>query len=49
MSSQENIYTTEASLKYFLVQELASSSLLFVVIIKKTLVNQTSSQEEYIP
>nr|AIY62153.1 NADH dehydrogenase subunit 2 [Glyptotermes sp. B TB-2014] len=34
MSSQENIYTTEASLKYFLVQVLASSSLLFFVMMK---------------
>nr|URX54136.1 NADH dehydrogenase subunit 2 [Glyptotermes sp. 15 AB-2022a] len=34
MSSQENIYTTEASLKYFLVQALASSSLLFFVMMK---------------
>jgi hypothetical protein len=40
ISSQENIYTTKASLKYFLVQTLASSSLLFLVIIK-TLVNHT--------
>nr|AIY61659.1 NADH dehydrogenase subunit 2 [Glyptotermes sp. A TB-2014] len=40
MSSQESIYTTEASLKYFLVQALASSTLLFMVMMK-TLVNQT--------
>nr|WES82309.1 NADH dehydrogenase subunit 2 [Glyptotermes angustus] len=40
MSSQENIYTTEASLKYFLVQALASSTLLFMVIMK-TLADQT--------
>jgi NADH:ubiquinone oxidoreductase subunit 2 (subunit N) len=40
ISSQENIYITEASLKYFLVQALASSSLLFLVVIK-TLVNHT--------
>nr|URX53254.1 NADH dehydrogenase subunit 2 [Glyptotermes perparvus] len=32
MSSQGNIYTTEASLKYFLVQALASSTLLFMVV-----------------
>jgi NADH-ubiquinone oxidoreductase chain 2 len=37
ISSQENIYTTEASLKYFLVQALASSSLLFLVLIKTTM------------
>nr|URX53059.1 NADH dehydrogenase subunit 2 [Comatermes perfectus] len=39
MSSQENIYTTEASLKYFLVQAMASSTLLFLVVMK-ALVNQ---------
>jgi NADH-ubiquinone oxidoreductase chain 2 len=39
ISSQENIYTNEASLKYFLIQALASTSLLFLVIIK-FLINQ---------
>nr|URX53824.1 NADH dehydrogenase subunit 2 [Glyptotermes sp. 13 AB-2022a]URX53850.1 NADH dehydrogenase subunit 2 [Postelectrotermes sp. 2 AB-2022a]URX53863.1 NADH dehydrogenase subunit 2 [Postelectrotermes sp. 2 AB-2022a] len=39
MLSQENIYTTEASLKYFIVQALASSILLFMVVMKM-LVNQ---------
>nr|URX54006.1 NADH dehydrogenase subunit 2 [Glyptotermes sp. 14 AB-2022a] len=39
MSTQENIYTTEASLKYFLVQALASSSLMFFVMMK-ALMNQ---------
>nr|URX54474.1 NADH dehydrogenase subunit 2 [Neotermes sp. 8 AB-2022a] len=34
MSSQENIYTTEASLKYFIVQALASSTLMFLVMMK---------------
>nr|URH16489.1 NADH dehydrogenase subunit 2 [Neotermes castaneus] len=34
MSSQENIYTTEASLKYFIIQALASSTLLFLVMMK---------------
>jgi NADH-ubiquinone oxidoreductase chain 2 len=34
ISSQENIYTTEASLKYFIIQALASSTLLFLVMIK---------------
>nr|AVN68096.1 NADH dehydrogenase subunit 2 [Blattella vaga] len=34
MSSNENIFTTEASLKYFLVQALASSVLLFLIISK---------------
>nr|URX53720.1 NADH dehydrogenase subunit 2 [Postelectrotermes sp. 2 AB-2022a] len=39
MLAQENNYTTEASLKYFIVQALASSTLLFMVIMKM-LVNQ---------
>nr|URX54032.1 NADH dehydrogenase subunit 2 [Neotermes fulvescens] len=34
MSSQENIYTSEASLKYFIIQALASSTLLFLVMMK---------------
>nr|AVN67645.1 NADH dehydrogenase subunit 2 [Parcoblatta lata] len=38
MSSNQNIYTTEASLKYFLIQALASSILLFLVILK-TMIN----------
>nr|AVN68313.1 NADH dehydrogenase subunit 2 [Ectobiidae sp. Z140] len=39
MSSQENIYTTEASLKYFLVQALASTILLFLIISKTMMEN----------
>nr|AVN67656.1 NADH dehydrogenase subunit 2 [Parcoblatta pensylvanica] len=38
MSSNQNIYTTEASLKYFLIQALASSILLFLII-SKTMIN----------
>nr|URX53941.1 NADH dehydrogenase subunit 2 [Cryptotermes sp. 5 AB-2022a] len=34
MSSQENIFTTEASLKYFIIQALASSALLFLVVME---------------
>nr|UQJ75144.1 NADH dehydrogenase subunit 2 [Eucryptotermes sp. n. nr. breviceps] len=41
MSSQENIFTNEASLKYFIVQALASSSLMFLVMMKM-LVDQIS-------
>nr|AVN67678.1 NADH dehydrogenase subunit 2 [Symploce pallens] len=37
MTSNENIYTTEASLKYFLVQALASTILLFLVMSKAML------------
>nr|URX53889.1 NADH dehydrogenase subunit 2 [Cryptotermes kirbyi]URX53902.1 NADH dehydrogenase subunit 2 [Cryptotermes kirbyi] len=39
MSSQENIFTAEASLKYFVIQALASSVLLFLVMMK-ALINQ---------
>nr|WGO58094.1 NADH dehydrogenase subunit 2 [Rhabdoblatta saussurei] len=34
MSNNNNIFTTEAALKYFLIQALASSSLLFIIISK---------------
>nr|YP_009350611.1 NADH dehydrogenase subunit 2 [Labritermes buttelreepeni]AQP27461.1 NADH dehydrogenase subunit 2 [Labritermes buttelreepeni] len=34
MSSIKNMYNTEASLKYFIVQVLASASLLFLVVMK---------------
>nr|AVN68035.1 NADH dehydrogenase subunit 2 [Ectobiidae sp. BB] len=49
MSSNENIFTTEASLKYFLIQALASSVLLFLIISKVmledmfSLLNSTTS------
>jgi hypothetical protein len=40
MSSQENIFTAEASLKYFIIiQALASAVLLFLVVIE-ILINQ---------
>nr|AVN67624.1 NADH dehydrogenase subunit 2 [Paratemnopteryx couloniana] len=42
MSSNENIYTTEASLKYFLIQALASSVLLFSIISKVLMENMFS-------
>nr|AVN68107.1 NADH dehydrogenase subunit 2 [Carbrunneria paramaxi] len=37
MTNNSNIYTTESSLKYFLIQALASSILLFVIISKTML------------
>nr|YP_009229013.1 NADH dehydrogenase subunit 2 [Blaptica dubia]ALS20315.1 NADH dehydrogenase subunit 2 [Blaptica dubia] len=37
MSNNENVYTSEASLKYFLVQALASLTLLFIIISKALL------------
>nr|AVN67907.1 NADH dehydrogenase subunit 2 [Lobopterella dimidiatipes] len=42
MSSQENIYTTEASLKYFLIQAMASIILLFSIISKVMIENMFS-------
>nr|URX53332.1 NADH dehydrogenase subunit 2 [Kalotermes approximatus] len=41
MSNQTNIFTTEASLKYFIIQALASSTLLFLVTME-ALNNQTA-------
>nr|UQJ75183.1 NADH dehydrogenase subunit 2 [Epicalotermes aethiopicus] len=48
MTSQDNIFTTEASLKYFIIQALASATLLFLVVMK-TLVslNLPTGGEEY--
>jgi NADH:ubiquinone oxidoreductase subunit 2 (subunit N) len=34
MSNVKNMYNTEASLKYFILQVLASATLLFIVVIK---------------
>nr|YP_010946973.1 NADH dehydrogenase subunit 2 [Symplocodes ridleyi]WGO57730.1 NADH dehydrogenase subunit 2 [Symplocodes ridleyi] len=42
MTSQENIYTTEASLKYFLIQALASTILLFAIMSKTMIENMFS-------
>nr|YP_009250298.1 NADH dehydrogenase subunit 2 [Panchlora nivea]AMW91053.1 NADH dehydrogenase subunit 2 [Panchlora nivea] len=39
MSNNKNIFTMEASLKYFLIQALASSTLLFIIISKSILEN----------
>nr|YP_010946310.1 NADH dehydrogenase subunit 2 [Allacta bruna]WGO57028.1 NADH dehydrogenase subunit 2 [Allacta bruna] len=48
MTNAENIYTTEASMKYFLIQALASSILLFMVLtttfIEKSLMIIKSTQ-----
>jgi hypothetical protein len=35
ISNVKNMYNTEASLKYFIVQVLTSATLLFIVVIKK--------------
>nr|URX52929.1 NADH dehydrogenase subunit 2 [Cryptotermes cynocephalus] len=45
MSSQENIFTTEASLKYFIIQALASSALLFFVVMS-VLIEQNPMMEK---
>nr|ASY98548.1 NADH dehydrogenase subunit 2 [Parymenopus davisoni] len=37
LSSNKNMYSTEASLKYFLIQAIASSSLLFLILLKTNL------------
>nr|ASY97911.1 NADH dehydrogenase subunit 2 [Pseudocreobotra wahlbergii] len=37
LSSNKNMYSTEASLKYFLIQAIASSTLLFLIILKTNL------------
>jgi NADH:ubiquinone oxidoreductase subunit 2 (subunit N) len=34
MGNDKNMYNTEASLKYFIVQVLASATLLFIVVIQ---------------
>nr|YP_010999058.1 NADH dehydrogenase subunit 2 [Eupolyphaga nigrinotum]WPM91816.1 NADH dehydrogenase subunit 2 [Eupolyphaga nigrinotum] len=39
MSTTKNVFTTEASLKYFLIQALASSTLMFLIIFKTILEN----------
>nr|AVN67711.1 NADH dehydrogenase subunit 2 [Eurycotis decipiens] len=42
MSNYKNIFTTEASMKYFIVQALASSTLLFLII-NKSLIEEFST------
>nr|ASM82735.1 NADH dehydrogenase subunit 2 [Hapalopeza occipitalis] len=37
LSSSKNMFSTEASLKYFLVQAIASSTLLFMILVKTNL------------
>nr|URX52650.1 NADH dehydrogenase subunit 2 [Kalotermes hilli] len=47
MSMQGNIYTTEATLKYFIIQALASSVLLFLVVME-SLNNQSAPFDDNI-
>nr|AJD85496.1 NADH dehydrogenase subunit 2 [Uvarovites inflatus] len=49
MTNSKNIMSTEASLKYFLVQALASAILLFAVILMFTLSNNLFVLETHIP
>nr|UQJ75131.1 NADH dehydrogenase subunit 2 [Rugitermes sp.] len=46
MSSQDNIYSSEASLKYFIIQALASLTLLFLVMMKALTSQLTIMSEE---
>nr|AVN67340.1 NADH dehydrogenase subunit 2 [Byrsotria fumigata] len=48
MSNKENIFTTEASLKYFLIQALASSVLMFIIISKSLFESMFSIISQYI-
>nr|WHM51797.1 NADH dehydrogenase subunit 2 [Anacanthotermes sp.] len=45
MMNQNNIYTTESSIKYFIVQAAASSSLLFLVLMKTMMESMTPLPE----
>nr|ASY97963.1 NADH dehydrogenase subunit 2 [Spilomantis occipitalis] len=38
LSSNKNMFSTEASLKYFLIQAIASSSLLFMILLKTSMI-----------
>ena len=44
MSNVKNMYNTEASLKYFIVQVLASATLLFTVVIKTVFLRRVQGQ-----
>nr|QGX06375.1 NADH dehydrogenase subunit 2 [Sphaeronemoura hainana] len=47
MANSKNLFSTEASLKYFLVQALASATLLFAVILGALLVNPSLGNTSY--
>nr|AVN67561.1 NADH dehydrogenase subunit 2 [Rhyparobia sp. B054] len=48
ITNNDNIYTSEASLKYFLIQALASSSLLFIIISKSLMESMFSFMQSSI-
>nr|AVN67551.1 NADH dehydrogenase subunit 2 [Rhyparobia maderae] len=48
ITNNDNIYTSEASLKYFLIQALASSSLLFIIVSKSLMESMFSFMQSSI-
>nr|AVN67982.1 NADH dehydrogenase subunit 2 [Macropanesthia sp. B115] len=48
MTNNDNIFTTEAALKYFLIQALASLSLLFIIISKSIIESMFSLINSYL-
>nr|UBN08931.1 NADH dehydrogenase subunit 2 [Panesthia sloanei] len=48
MTINNNIFTTEAALKYFLIQVLASSSLLFIILSKSIIESMFSLIDSYL-
>nr|AVN67540.1 NADH dehydrogenase subunit 2 [Pycnoscelus surinamensis] len=48
MSNNDNMFTTEASLKYFLIQALASATLLFIIISKSLVETMFSITSSYL-
>nr|AVN67530.1 NADH dehydrogenase subunit 2 [Pycnoscelus nigra] len=48
MSNNDNMFTTEASLKYFLIQALASATLLFIIISKSLIETMFSITSIYL-
>nr|YP_009479238.1 NADH dehydrogenase subunit 2 [Cryptocercus meridianus]AVT43906.1 NADH dehydrogenase subunit 2 [Cryptocercus meridianus] len=48
MSNNKNIYTTESSLKYFIIQAMASSFLLFIIMMKVLMEDMFTMENESI-
>nr|YP_009968790.1 NADH dehydrogenase subunit 2 [Arria pallida]QNC71413.1 NADH dehydrogenase subunit 2 [Arria pallida] len=48
LSSSMNMYSTEASLKYFLIQAIASSALLFMIILKMNIYEMFYLSKDFI-
>jgi NADH-ubiquinone oxidoreductase chain 2 len=47
MLNHNNVYTTESSLKYFIIQAIASSLLLFILLMKTLIEEIFSFTNEY--